>query len=78
MALTNLPKNIEDFISKGGSVTGNAAPKPEKDNDSCRIVLRLPKSFLDLLDKEREKRLNKPYRNQFILELLSNALNEQK
>jgi hypothetical protein len=61
MALTNLPKNIEDFISKGGSVTGNAAPKPEKDNDSCRIVLRLPK-----------------YRNQFILELLSNALNEQK
>ncbi|MBA3954838.1 hypothetical protein H0X48_05970 [Candidatus Dependentiae bacterium] len=88
MAIAKLPKDVEKFIAQGGSTTQLATverspelPKEsvqDSDAESCRIILRLPKGLLKLLDKERNKKTSKPYRNQFILELLDCALKELK
>lgn len=79
MAIAKLPKaqpkTQDDFISQGGSVT--AQKEVKEDSESCHILLRMPKQFLQLLDDARNKKPSKPYRNQFILELLDKALQTQ-
>lgn len=74
MSISKLPKNIEEFINQGGTASTKNNENKKDDEESCRIILRMPKRLLVLLDEVRNQRPSKPFRNQLILELLDSGI----
>jgi len=66
---TTIEKNVEKFISKGGTLAANIS---HDDNDH-RLTLRIPKFLMDRIDIKRKERVGKISRNLWILELIEKA-----
>lgn len=64
-----IEKKIEQFISKGGSLTNNIAEK----EDDHRLTLRIPKKLLEKIDIKRKSRIGSISRNLWILETIEKA-----
>ena len=63
-------KKLNQFISKGGSVTSDESDFSEDDH---RLTLRIPKYLMEKVDKKRRKRVGKISRNLWILEVIERA-----
>ena len=70
MTPAKIEKDVESFISKGGSVTQEVS---ESDEDH-RLTLRIPKHMMQLIDKKRKERVGKISSNLWILELIDKAV----
>jgi len=67
-APVKIEKNIDKFISKGGTLTEDIS----NDTDH-RLTLRIPKWLMDKIDDKRKERVGKISRNLWILETLEKA-----
>lgn len=61
----NAAKNVEKFISKGGTLA-----EPITQEGDHRLTLRIPKYLMDKIDVKRKNRVGKISRNLWILELI--------
>lgn len=61
-------KNIESFISKGGTLAQNGMYEGDH-----RLTLRIPKNMMFRIDQKRKERVGKISRNLWILELIEKA-----
>lgn len=65
-----IEKKIEQFISKGGSLTNSII---EKEDALHRLTLRIPKKLLEKIDIKRKNRIGSISRNLWILETIEKA-----
>jgi len=63
-----IEKDVEAFISKGGTLAGHVAQEGDH-----RLTLRIPKYLMDKIDVKRKERVGKISRNLWILELIEKA-----
>lgn len=63
-----IEKDVEAFISKGGTLAGHIAQEGDH-----RLTLRIPKYLMDKIDVKRKERVGKISRNLWILELIERA-----
>lgn len=69
MTPVRVERDVEKFISKGGSL----AESPQHNNDDHRLTLRIPKWLMDKIDIKRKERVGKISRNLWILETVEKA-----
>lgn len=66
-------KQIDEFISRGGSTTKNTESAIPEDH---RLTLRIPVDLLDKLDSIRGKRKAKISRTVLILDMLEKSISD--
>jgi hypothetical protein len=66
-------KNVEKFISKGGTLAEAEDIKVSDDGDH-RLTLRIPKWLMDKVDEKRKERVGKISRNLWILEIIEKEI----
>ena len=64
---------INNVINRGGKTTQDKE-SPKKEEDDIRFTLRIPEALIKKIDKSRRSRVGNVSRNQWIVELINNAV----
>ena len=72
MTLSDIEKNVENFIAKGGLPAETIATDLDQDDDH-RMTIRIPKWLMTKIDVKRKERVGKISRNLWILETIDKA-----